>query len=271
MIIDFHTHCFPDAIALKAIEILRGRSGIFHPYQNGTVSDLIRLQKRAGVDKSVIQNIATNPHQQKKVNDFAISLLNNPDVIPFGSVHPDSEDAIDELYRLREDGIKGIKLHPDYQEFYCDDDRMLPLYEKIAELGFITLFHCGIDMGYPKPVHCDAQRLSRVLHSFGNAPVIAAHLGGICDSENVIKHLAGKDVYLDTAFSYGVQPPVCVKEIITAHGADKILMASDSPWNDPADSIALIKHLGFDKEDEDAILGNTAAKLLGLRNAEEAI
>ncbi len=264
MIIDFHTHCFPDAIAAKAMEILKNRSGIFHPYQNGTVSDLTKLQRRAGVDYSLIQNIATNPHQQKKVNDFAISLLGNPCVIPFGSVHPDSEDAVEELYRLKEAGIKGIKLHPDYQEFYCDEERMIPLYEKIAELGFITLFHCGIDMGYPSPVHCDAERLSSILPAFGGAPVVAAHLGGLCDKENTLKYLAGKDIYLDTAYTYAAQPPASVKEIISAHGAGRILLASDSPWNDPADCIALVKLLGFSEEDEKKILGENARRLLGL-------
>lgn len=264
MIIDFHTHCFPDGIAEKAIQILKNRSGIIHPFHGGKVSQLIELQRRAGVDFSVIQNIATNPHQQKKVNDFAISLLGTPGVIPFGSVHPGSDDRFDELYRLKEAGIKGIKLHPDYQEFFCDDERMIPLYEKIAELGFITLFHCGIDMGYPSPVHCDAQRLASVLPAFGSAPVIAAHMGGICDTENTLKYLAGKEVYLDTAFSYGVLPPASAKEIIDAHGAGKILFASDSPWNDPADCIALIKLLGYEKEDEDKILGENARRLLSL-------
>ncbi len=264
MIIDFHTHCFPDPIAQKAMETLKNRSGIFHPYHDGTVSSLVQLMHRAGVDECVIQNIATNTHQQRKVNDFAISLLNVPGVIPFGSVHPDSEDKIDELYRLKEAGIKGIKLHPDYQEFYCDDKRMIPVYEKLAELGFITLFHCGIDMGYPSPVHCSAERLSSVLPAFGGAPVVAAHLGGICDGENVIKHLVGKDVYLDTAFSYGVLPPATAKEVIAAHGADKVLLASDAPWNDPADCINLIEILGFSKSDEKKILGENARKLLRL-------
>ncbi|MBR6702694.1 MAG: amidohydrolase family protein [Clostridia bacterium] len=86
----------------------------------------------------------------------------------------------------------------------------------------------------------------------------------MCDTENTLKYLAGKEVYLDTAFSYGVLPPASAKEIIDAHGAGKILFASDSPWNDPADCIALIKLLGYEKEDEDKILGENARGLLRL-------
>ena len=113
MIIDFHTHCFPDKIAAKAIEILRKRSGITRPFHDGTVNGLLSLQKNDGVDYSVVLNIATNPSQQKNVNDFAISLKNVEGIIPFGSVHPDSPDALDELERLALNGIKGVKLHPD--------------------------------------------------------------------------------------------------------------------------------------------------------------
>ena len=113
MIIDFHAHCFPEKIASKAMETLRLRSGITQPFHDGSVSGLLALQKKDGVDYSVVLNIATNPKQQKNVNDFAISLKETDGIIPFGSVHFDSPDALDELERLKESGIKGIKLHPD--------------------------------------------------------------------------------------------------------------------------------------------------------------
>lgn len=264
MIIDFHTHCFPERIAEKSMKILTGRSGIIHPSHNGTPASLVETQRRAGVDYSIILNIATNPHQQRSVNDFAISLLGYEGVIPFGSVHPDSEDIFEELERLREAGIRGIKFHPDYQDFFCDEERMIPVYEKIAELGFITVFHCGLDMGLPYPVHCSAERLSTILPAFGGAPVVAAHFGGLSDCENTMKYLCGRDVYLDTAYCYGTLPPVAAREIIKLHGADRILMASDAPWNDPADSIALVKIIAPDEESEKMILGGNAEKLLGI-------
>jgi len=264
LIIDFHTHCFPDKLASKAMEILRLRSGITKPFHDGTVDGLLRLQKADGVDYSVVLNIATNPHQQKNVNDFAISLKEADGIIPFGSVHPDSPDALDELSRLRENGIKGVKLHPDYQGFFVDDKKMIPIYEKIAELGLITLFHCGFDIGYPEPVHCTAEALASVLPVFGNAPVIAAHFGGIWSMPETRKHLAGKNIYLDTAYGYGMLTPRFAKEIIDIHGADKILFGSDAPWNAPSQDIELIKCFGLTEDEEKAVLGGNARKLLGL-------
>lgn len=262
MIIDFHTHCFPPAISEKAMEILRFRSGILEPWHSGSSESLAAKAKDNGVDFSVVLNIATNAHQQKKVNDFAISLKNIPGIIPFGSVHPESPDALDELERLKENGIKGVKLHPDYQDFFIDEDRMIPIYEKIGKLGFITVLHTGIDMGYPRPVHCPAEKLASVLEAFGDAPVVAAHFGGLCDWDNVEKHLIGKNIYFDTAYCYGLFPPKLAKELIDLHGADKVLFGSDTPWSSPKQTVNLIKCFGLSEENEKAVLGENARKLL---------
>ena len=264
MIIDFHTHCFPDKIALKAMEILCKRSGIIKPFHNGSLDSLISLQKENGVDYSVVLNIATNPTQQKNVNDFAISLKDVDGIIPFGSVHHESPDALSELERLKENGIKGVKLHPDYQDFFVDDPKMFPIYEKIGELGLITVFHSGFDIGYPEPVHCPPEKLAKVLPYFNGAPVVAAHFGGLCARPETLEHLCGKNVYLDTAYCYGMLTPRMAKELIDLHGADKILMGSDAPWNAPWQDIELVKCFDLSEEDEKAVLGENARKLLGL-------
>lgn len=264
MIIDFHTHCFPEKIAARAMEMLVKRSGIIHPSHDGTYQSLLCDAKKSGVDFSVVLNIATNPHQQKSVNDFAISLKSVEGIIPFGSVHPDSPEALDELERLSRNGIKGVKLHPDYQGFFIDDDKMLPIYEKIASLGMITVFHSGYDIGYPRPIHCTPEKLAKMLPVFGDAPVVAAHLGGLSSWDETEDHLCGRNVYLDTAYCSGIVPPSVAKSIIEKHGADKILLASDAPWNSPHQDIALIDCLDLDESDKKAVLGGNAQRLLGL-------
>lgn len=264
MVIDFHTHCFPDWLAERACRMLIKNSGMVRPAHDGTAAGLYRCAAASGVDVSVVLNIATNPRQQKNVNDFAISLLNVKGIVPFGSVHPEAPDALDELERLAESGIKGVKFHPDNQTFYVDEDRLLPIYEKISSLGMITLFHCGLDIGMPEPTHCTAERLARVLDVFGDSPVVAAHFGGICTWRETEKYLIGKNVYLDTAYSYGVMPPSVGKRLVAEHGADKILFGSDSPWNQPKAIIELIDFFELDEKEKEAVLGGNAQKLLGL-------
>ena len=264
MIIDFHVHAFPDALAAKALPLLSKCSGGVKPNYDATISGLESYLAKNNVDYAVVLNIATNPHQEKKVNDFAISLLEKKNIIPFGSVHPDSPNALSELERLAKAGIRGIKLHPDYQHFFVDDEKMFPIYKKIAELGFITVFHAGVDIGYPKPVHCIPERLLRVLDLFDDAPVVAAHFGGWLLWDSVLEDLCGTKVYLDTAFSSGKMPPDYAKELIKAHGADKVLLGSDMPWSDTLDEVRFVQSLDLSAEDEEKILSNNAKRLLNI-------
>lgn len=257
-------HAFPDALAAKALSLLSKCSGGVKPNYDATISGLESYLAKNNVDYAVVLNIATNPHQEKKVNDFAISLLEKKNIIPFGSVHPDSPNALSELERLAKAGIRGIKLHPDYQHFFVDDEKMFPIYKKIAELGFITVFHAGVDIGYPKPVHCTPERLLRVLDLFDDAPVVAAHFGGWLLWDSVLEDLCGTKVYLDTAFSSGKMPPDYAKELIKAHGADKVLLGSDMPWSDTLDEVRFVQSLDLSAEDEEKILSNNAKRLLNI-------
>lgn len=264
MIIDFHVHAFPDALAKKALPLLSKCSGGIEPHYDATIGGLERYLSENRVDCAVVLNIATNPHQEKKVNDFAISLLEKKNIIPFGSVHPDSPNALSELDRLAKAGIRGVKLHPDYQHFFVDDEKMFPIYQKIAELGLITVFHAGVDIGCPTPVHCMPERLLRVLDLFGEAPVVAAHFGGWLLWERVLEVLCGTKVYLDTAFSSGKMPPDYAKQIIKSHGADRILLGSDMPWSSTQDEVRFIQSLDLPTDDEMKILSINAKRLLNI-------
>ncbi len=264
-VIDFHTHCFPEKIAAKALMSLSGCSGGAIPFHDGTAEGLLRQVQAGGADGAVVLNIATNARQQESVNNFAIETnRRSPELIAFGSIHPESPDALDELVRIHEAGLLGVKLHPDYQHFFVDEERMLPVYEKIASLGLITVFHAGVDIGYPEPTHCTPERLAHILPAFGGAPVVAAHMGGYLCWKDVLRHLAGKPLYFDTAFSYSRMPPDWAREIICAHGAENILLGSDMPWSDTGNEIRFVKSLGLTDAETQAILGGNARRLLGL-------
>lgn len=261
MIIDFHTHAFPDKIAQKAIQSVAHAGGNMQPFHEGTIASLKNKMAAYGVDKAVVLNIATNTRQEASVNRFAIQA-NDDTIISFGSVHPKSEHAFEALDALKAAGIKGVKLHPDYQHFYVDDESVFPLYEKIASLGLITVFHAGIDIGYPEPVHCTPKRLAKILPLFQQAPVVAAHLGSMFMHEEVLRHLAGKNIYFDTAFSYSRVPRDYAKQIINKHGAEHILFGSDMPWSKSSDEIRFVESLDLSSEENDLIFHQNAQQLL---------
>ena len=265
MIIDFHTHCFPNYLTRRAVPKLALDGGNLVPAFDGTAMGLENAIKRDGADKAVVLNIATNPKQQRNVNNFVKMILDRSDVlIPFGSVHPDSEDVIPQLEWLHKQGVKGIKFHPDFQGFFVDDEKMFPIYEKIAELGMITVFHAGVDISEPDPVHCTPQRLRKAMPRFGDAPVVAAHMGGFLLWQEVAENLADTGCYLDTALSMGSLPPKWAKDIIKAFGAKRILFGSDMPWSSTRNEISFIKSIGLDSWDEEMILGRNAQRILGL-------
>lgn len=263
MKIDFHTHCFPEKIAEKARIKLSNASGGLIPQTDCTADGLRREMKKDGVDISVVMNIATNPRQQHSVNDFAASLISE-DLIPFGSVHPNSPDALDELERIKSLGMKGVKFHPEYQGFYVDEERMFPIYKKISELGLITLFHAGGDIGFPPPYHGTPDRFLRILNRF-ESPVVLAHWGGCFMCFDVLEKLEGLPVWFDTSFGYGTMPKACAQRILDKHGAERLLLGSDMPWQRPAWSLALLNSLDMSDGDRALIEYKNAQGLLGIR------
>lgn len=260
MVIDFHTHCFPEKIAQRAIEKLSFAAGGFLPYYDGSVNGLRQTMKAQGIDKSVVLSIATSAHQQKSVNDFA-SQINGGNLIAFGSVYPFSEDARDELCRIKELGLKGVKLHPDYQDFFVDDERLIPIYQQISKLGLIAVFHAGFDYGFPPPYHATPDRLAKIIKFF-DTPVVAAHWGGMDCGEGVLKLLCGENIYFDTAFGYGSIPKYYAQKILEKHGTDKILFGTDGPWHTAELEMRLLNTLGLSPDDMDRILFRNAEKLL---------
>lgn len=264
MLIDFHTHAFPDPVAGKALKKLSFAGAGLTPCADGTIDALVRSLE--AVDAiGVLLPIATNPHKLRGINDWAYSHASNR-VIPFGSIHPDAPDAFEELERIASLGMRGIKFHPEYQGFSVDEPRMLPIYKKIGSLGLICVFHTGWDVAYMPPARCSPEALASVLDAFDGAPVVAAHFGGLMMWDSVLKSLAGREVYLDTAYSHGLLVKPLAEKIVEKHGADKILFGSDSPWSDIGKERDTIATLSLSPSEREAIFSGNAARLLNLDN-----
>ncbi len=267
MIIDFHTHAFPEKIVARAIEGLAKDSGNVIPFADGTAGGLIGQLDEAFVDKSVVLHIATNEKQTANVNNFALELNGYEDrLISFGSVYPkgDVELAVSELYRLHENGIKGIKLHPEYQDFFVDDPAVSKVYDTVKKLGLITVFHAGMDNGFRLPVKAPPQRFAAIMGAFGDAPVVLAHSGGYILWNEVLELLAGRfdNMYFDTSFCYSRIPLPILKDIVERQGADHILFGSDSPWSPPVLERRLVEGLELSDFDLALVLGGNAERIL---------
>lgn len=263
MLIDFHTHAFPPKLAGRALGKLAYDAGGLEPQTDGTPASLKQQMEADGVDLSVVLAIATNPRQMCKVNDYAIEMDRDARIIAFGSVHPDAPDALQELERIKDAGLKGVKLHPEFQGFYADDEKMKPIYRKISELGLITVFHAGEDYGYPPPYHAMPEHLKNALRWF-DAPVVAAHWGGIGCGREVLEKLCGENLWFDLSYGYAAMAKPMAQAILDAHGPEKLLFGSDSPWHRPAWEMRLLDTLDLSPEDREKIHWKNAAALLKL-------
>ena len=254
MIIDFHTHCFPDALAPRAMASLSSTSAPFGVYAHtdGTAVDCEVKLRRAGIDGGVVCNIATNARQQTKVNDFAIALNRSSSMLTaLGSVHPESENIETELDRLQAAGIRGIKLHPDYVGIEIDDARFTPILAGCAERGMFVITHAGFDPISPNHIHATPAMLRRVVDRHPDLAIIAAHVGGMHECAGVLEHLVGTRIYIDTSMAdlmaMNPEEASLVREILTAHDPSRILFGSDLPWTDPAGNLAYLRSLGLDE------------------------
>ena len=266
MLIDFHTHIFPDKIAAPALhtlvtDALRNTGNTVTPHTDGTLGGLKRAMKSAGVDISVVLPIATKPSQTDSINSFAQSIRGE-EVESFATLHPEQDNWREVLTDIAERGFIGVKLHPEYQQFYVDSKRSLEILGYADKLGLYVTLHAGNDIGILPPVHCTPQRLRNALEYVSGERIIAAHLGAFCDWDNVEKYLVGTPVYFDTAFICDFISPDQYKRIIRDHGADKILFGTDSPWDTAEKEYSFLNSLDIDDEEKDKIFYANALKIL---------
>ncbi len=270
MIIDFHTHAFPEKIAARTIETLIANTARISDYPmtnhtDGTARGLLEVERAAGVDLSVVLPIVTNPKQTETINRVAKEINEAAcGLYSFGSLHPSDPAATAWVDRLAEDGFKGIKLHPEFQNIYADSDEAMKIYRRAAKYGMTVVLHAGRDIGFPPPVKTAPDMLLRILERLPDLKLVAAHLGGWMMWDEVAEKLVGTPIYFDTAFISDFIDKGVARDIISAHGADKVLFGSDAPWEDPARALSFLRSLDIDPEDLKKICGTNAAGLLGI-------
>ena len=283
MVVDFHTHTFPDSIAAAAVAKLQAASHT-KPFTDGTVRALAASMAAASVDWSVVLPVATSPKQVPRVNNAAIAQnasARETGILSLGCMHPDYTDWSAELARLAAQGVRGIKLHPVYQGTDFDDPRYLRILDRAGELGLLVLIHAGLDVGFPGVVRASPAMIWRAVQAVGPVTLVLAHMGGWRCWEEVMDLLPDTGAYLDTSFSLGAMTPngdgyyKTPEELalldadsfvgmVRRFGADRLLFGTDSPWGDQSACLRQFRALPLTDAEQDAILGGNAVRLLGL-------
>ncbi len=261
MIIDAHAHIFPEKIAAKAAVGI----GDFYdiPMDNdGTLPTLLRLCDEAGIDRCIVQSVATVPQQVQSINNFiAESVQQHPDRLTgFGALHPDYEDIEGEVQRIIDLGLKGIKLHPDFQRFQIDEDRVLPIYEAASRAGLPVLIHAGdhrYDFSGPK-------RLYNIVKRFPEMTVIGAHFAGWSqweEAEGLYENFS--NLYVDLSSSLYDMTPERAAELIHVFGTDRVMFGTDYPMWTAVDELQRFAKVPLTDGERELILYKNALRLLG--------
>ncbi len=264
-IIDAHVHVFPDALAPRAIANMERTAGL-KLASNGTTASLQGSMRQAGITHAMALPVSTAPHQVASINSLALNMR-QAGIIPFGSLHPSSNNYIQEIQRLKAGGIRGVKMHPDHQSFDIDAEALEPLYTALAAAGVMLVVHAGRNINLTAPARCTPLRLARVIKKFGELKIVAAHLGGWQHWDEVERYLVGLPFWMDTSFIWGYCAPRQIRRIIRRHGSQRILFGSDSPWMDQAQALAALRNLELRPAEEQRILWDNAAQLLNLTDA----
>ena len=276
--IDFHAHTFPDRIAAAAVAKLEQKAHATS-FSDGTREGLLRRMQSAGIDHAVVLPVATNPLKCASMNDTSHALDGQDSLTYFAAIHPDAPDWYEELGRAKGMGFRGVKIHPVYQDVPIDDPRFVRILSRCGELGLIVVMHGGLDIGFPGVERCSPQRLRSALCQAGPVTLVAAHMGGWRNWQEVPEHLLDTGVYLDTAYSLGAISPIDdhyapeelpmledarFVELVRIFGSGRVLFGTDSPWDDMAQCIARIRSLPLTETEKTDIFDSNARRLLGL-------
>ena len=213
------------------------------------------------IQTSVICSIATKPDQFDAILTWS-KVIRSQHILPFPSVHPADPDFRDHLHRIKAEGFSGIKMHPYYQRFFMDEERLLPFYQAVTSEKLILVMHTGFDLAFPRDRRATPLEILYVRQRFPDLLLVTTHMGAWQEWEEVEQHLIGQPIYMDIAFSLEYLDADRARRMIEAHPPGYVLFGSDSPWADQKKCLAQLRGLGLAPDVLAGVLGGNANRLL---------
>lgn len=269
-IIDTHAHIFPTKIAAAAARATAvfyetaqtpTRPSLEHMIAHGgTSEELLACAREAGISKLLVFSCATKAEQVDSIINFIVRECEaHPEFIGAGTMHidyPNFEGACNRMLSL---GIRGIKLHPDIQQFRVDDERLLPLYEIMQAKGMYLISHTG-DNRYQ---FSNPDKLLRLAKMFPKMNFICAHFAGWSEWDTARNIMRRENIYMDTGSTIGFSSPETAKKAFSAFDHTHIFFGSDYPMWDPKTELESILRLGLPDEVLEGVLHKNFERFLG--------
>lgn len=244
MIADIHAHIFPDPLAQKASAAI----GDFYNipiHHISSLQELLEQKHSAGISVSAVSSSATSPEQAAHINDFiAHCIRGRDDLVGLGSLFPTMEDWEAELERMIAMGLRGVKIHSDFQKIPIDEPKAVDMYRGIAKAGLPVLFHMGDDRyDFSSP-----DRLAHLISQVPDLIVVAAHFGGYKAWDRACAQVLPENVFYDTSSSLMFLGRERALELMDKLGAHRFLFGTDFPMWTPGEELQRFLDLGLDEE-----------------------
>ncbi|MBE5970958.1 MAG: hypothetical protein E7246_00355 [Lachnoclostridium sp.] len=261
LIIDMHVHIYPTTLARRAMAVAGREHDDLEKLP--VKENLWKRMEEEEITLSVVQHVTSKPATQTDVNRFAKEIVRT-NVISFGGLHPDCENVLEEIEKLKDLNMAGVKFHPPFQRVHLDDEKYIPMWQRISHLGFPVLIHCGRARGdgeydlFPSGV-------AKFIKYLPDVPVVLAHMGGRSGNSEEEQILFGlpENVYIDTAMSAERQPQEDFERLASAMGPERVIFGSDFPYGTQKAAIAFVRNSKFSEHEKAMMLGGNAVKILG--------
>ena len=261
-VVDVHTHIFPAELAAKAANATAKYFAIPDPLEHkGTVRELVDVLAEAGIEYAMVFSAATAAHQVESIHRFIHEQCTRyPQLIPCGTLHAEYENYKEELRWLREHGIHGIKIHPEFQHFALDDERLFPMYEEMEKTDMFLISH----MGDPRVMVSGPRRMLPVAETFPRLRCIATHLGNwdewTVESIRPMAKLPNIYTEISSSFSYVKDNKAPLYAMLAEYDPKRVFFGSDYPLWCPKKELRKALALGFSPEFLEDVLFNNFAK-----------
>lgn len=262
-IIDSHCHIYPDAIVARAVEAIEKFYDNRYKGFDGRVETLLENGAAAGVGHYIVFSVATTPHQVHSINRFiAESVEKSRGVFTgLGTLHPFSERLREDFEQLLALGLKGVKLHPDFQKIAIDNSHCQEIY-RLCSGKIPVLLHTG-DYRYD---YSNPERMKRMLDMFPDCTFIGAHFGGwsVWDEASV-KLSSYPNFYVDTSSSLSDISAEKAAELIKLYTPDRVLFGTDYPLGNSKNEIEMLRRAVEDEKALEKILYGNASKIFNIK------
>ena len=277
---DFHVHPVMNSeMIARHPELERVAREVFHIGLRFQPLETLLLELEiAGLQRAVLLPVETTRTRGLPIytnEQIAELVAMAPDrLVGFASVDPLLPDSPDRLERAISDlKLRGLKLSPPLQEFYPDDPKVYPLYERAQELGIPIVIHTGLSWApQARLAWGDPLRLEPVLADFPRLRMVAAHFAWPWSLEVSALALKYPNLYIDTAALYYDNPDDFIMELFTRRLSltmidrslrHQVVFGSNYPRVEIKNMARAVRRTGLSDKTLKMIFHDNAMKLLG--------